>query len=594
MFNFGKNAFGGRFAQVFTPDWVEPKPEKKINTEQRLQHQSLQVLDPESGAQIIDNGTYNSPTLAVESSYQNSAALINEYRAMALDPDVDMAVDDIINAAIVTSEDEASITINLEKVDLSKSVKELISEEFNHIMEMMEMEDAGYERMRSWYVDGRQYYQLIVDPDNTKEGVQRLAILDPRAMKRVKEVIRKVDPDTRVDQVEDVKEYYLYNPAWTVDQTGSASVGAPGLSSPYSLGGRIGAAQVLELPLDTIAFVHSGILSQDGNLIFSNLEKARKALNNLKMLRDALVIYWITRAPERRVFYIDVGSLPKKAAAEYVTEYMNKNRTKVAYDPTSGKVHGNAYQQTMLEDFWMPRREGGRGTEVSTIGGNGQGLGDIEELLYFQKLLYRALNVPVSRMEGDDGASLILGGGGQEMTRDELKFFKFIQRLRRRYCLLFKTILRVHLNLKGICTTEEWDEIERDVKFDFASDSHLREQQENQNLINMLGALSQADAFVGKYFTKDWVKRNIMKQTDEEIQEQKALMDEEREEDNFNEFDQATMMAGVPIPHPENPSELVTPTIKGQKPKQRPNETPSSGTGAVQPLKPNGGKKQTV
>lgn len=587
MFSFGKSTFGGRFAQVFSPSWVEPEPKKKISTDQRLQHQSLQVLDPESGAQIIDNGMYNSPTLAVESSYQNSAALINEYRAMALDPDVDMAVDDIINAAIVTSEDEASITINLEKVDLNESIKEEISEAFDHIMEMMAMEDAGYERMRSWYIDGRQYYQLIVDPDNPSEGVQRLAILDPRAMKRVKEVNRKVNPDTRVDQVEEVKEYYLYNPAWAVDQTGTASIASPGLSS-YAHGGRVGAAQVLELPLDAIAFVHSGILSQDGNLIFSNLEKARKALNNLKMLRDALVIYWITRAPERRVFYIDVGSLPKKAAAEYVTEYMNKNRTKVAYDPVSGTVHGNAYQQTMLEDFWMPRREGGRGTEIDTVGGKGQGLGDIEELLYFQKLLYRALNVPVSRMEGDDGASLILGGGGQEMTRDELKFFKFIQRLRRRYCLLFKTILRVHLNLKGICNNEEWDAIEKDVKFDFASDSHLREQQENQNLINMLGALAQADGFVGKYFTRDWVKRTIMKQTDDEIQEQKKLMEEEREEDDNNEFNSASMMAGVPVPHPENPAELIVPTIKGQKP----GETASSGTGALQPLKPSGGKKQ--
>lgn len=581
MFTFGKNTFGGRFAQVFSSSWVQPdlKQEKE---DQRLQRQSLQVLNPDSGAQIIDNGQFNSPTLAIESSYQNSAALVNEYRAMALDPDVDMAVDDIVNAAIVTSEDEQCITLNLEEVELSEAIKKEIIEEFNYILDLMDMEENGYEKMRSWYVDGRQYYQLVVDESNIKEGVQALVQLDPRAMKKIKEVDRKIDPATRIERVEEVKEYYLYNPAWIIDQTASASVSAPGLSSPQNINGRIGPSQVLQIPTEMIAFVHSGIMSQDGTLVFSHLEKARKPLNNLKMLRDALVIYWITRAPERRVFYIDVGSLPKKAAAEYVTEYMNKNRTKVSYDPQSGKVHGNAYQQTMLEDFWMPRREGGRGTEISTIGG-GDGLGDIEELLYFQKLLFRSLNVPMGRMEGDDNASLILGGSGAEMTRDEMKFYKFVQRLRRRYCTLFKDILRVHLDLKGICTKEEWDEIAGKVRFTFASDSHLKAQQENQNLINMLGALSQADEFVGKYFTRDWVKRNVMKQDDEEINEELEKMKAEREEDLKNDFNRETVMAAVPQPQPgEVPKNPFDPEGNG----------PSAGTGAIQPAKPSGKPKK--
>lgn len=589
LFN-NKSFFGNRFAQVFNQSWIEPDPKKKVEAERRLNHQSLQPLNPESGAQIIDNGLYNSPTLAVEASYQNSAALVNEYRAMALDPDVDLAIDDIINAAIVTSEEEKSISINLEKTDLSESVKKEITEEFDYIMDLLDIEQTGYEKMRSWYIDGRQYVQLIVDPDDTKEGVQAISMLDPRAMKRIKEVERKIDPDTRIDMVQDVEEYYIYNPSWAVDQTATASIAAPGIQSPQSVSGRMGPSQVLKLPLEMVAFVHSGILSSDGSLVFSNLEKARKPLNNLKMLRDALVIYWITRAPERRVFYVDVGSLPRKAAAEYVQEYMNKNRTKVAYDPTTGKVQGNAYQQTMLEDFWMPRREGGRGTEISTIGGNSNGLGDTDQLYMFQNWLFRSLNVPVSRMEGDDNASMIFGGNNGEMTRDELKFFKFVQRLRRRYCGLFKSILRVHLNLKGICTNEEWDDLEKYVMFDFASDTHLKEQQENQNMINKLGALSQADQFVGKYFTRDWVKRTILKQTEEEIAEQKELMDQEREEDNNNEFDKQSLMATVPAPDPNDPFKLITPQLPKGNNKFR-KDSPSSGSGAIQPDKPSGGEK---
>jgi hypothetical protein len=380
-FTFGSNTgmFGGRFAQLFNPGWVKPQSEDA--QELRIQKQALQVLEPDSGAQIIDDSLYHSPTLAIEASFQSSAALINEYRAMAVDLDVDMAIDDIINAMITTDEDEPCISLNLDDVDgLSESTKNAIIEEFQIILDLLEMEETAYEKAKSWYVDGRQYYQVVVDDVNKKDGIQALIQLDPRAMKKIKEVTRRTDPESRIEVVDKVDEYYLYNPAWVVDMTGNAALGIPGGIAPHSLTGRIGAQQVLKIPTDAVSFVHSGLMSPEGNLVFSNLEKARKPLNNLRMMRDALVIYRITRAPERRAFYIDVGSLPKKAAAEYVTEYMNRHRTKVNYDPVSGKVSGNSYQQTMLEDFWLPRREGGRGTEIVQLEG-GQHLGEIDDII---------------------------------------------------------------------------------------------------------------------------------------------------------------------------------------------------------------------
>ncbi len=407
-------------------------------------------------------------------------------------------------------------------------------------------------------------------------------------MKKIKEVNKKINTETRLEEVDSVNEYYMYNPAWGIDNSGANSVGAPGNSSPQALTGRLGYSQVLQIPLDMIAYVHSGIVSPDGGIIFSNLEKARKPLNNLKMMKDALVIYRITRAPERRVFYIDVGSLPQKAAAAYVQEYINKNKTKVSYDPVSGKVQGHAYQSTMLEDFWMPRREGGRGTEISTLQG-GENLGKMDDVLYFQEVLFRSLNVPIANLTGDNTSSLF-GGNGAEISRDQWKFNKFIQRLRRRYAGLFKDILRVHLSQKGICTREEWDdEISNKIQFNFASDSYVKQQKENEDMINKLGAIQQADQFVGKYFSKDWVKRNIAKQDDEEIEEQRVQMEKEAKEDLSNEvvkndaLDPLQDESGKPFSRP-NPFNRAKP----QGGVDKAPTSPSEGSGAILPKKPKG------
>ncbi len=559
---FGITGFSGRFAQMFTADWIKPNPD--VKRDERVQKQALQVLNATDGSQVIDNSHYHSPGLAIESSYQTSAALVNEYRAMGLDLDVDTAIDDIINAAITTDEDEPCVTIDLDKVKLSKDIKEKITDEFNEIINLLDMQENGYERMRQWYVDGRTYFQIVVDDVNKKEGIQALIPLDVRAIKSIKEVTKKVDSNTRIEVIDKVSRYYLYNPAWAMDTTFGATGIVPA-NSTNSVTGTIGSVQVLKLPEDMIAFVHSGILSPDGNMVFSNLEKARKPLNNLKMMRDALVIYRITRAPERRIFYIDVGSLPKKSAEEYVMSFINKNKSKVSYDPSTGKVSGHAYQQTMLEDFWLPRREGGRGTEIDTLQG-GQNLGQIDDVLYFQKLLFRSLNVPVGRLENDNSAILI-GGRGAEITRDEWKFNKFVQRLRRRYSGLFKQLLKIQLDLKGIAGKQDWDEIiEPFLQINYTADSYVKQQQEDEALLNKLNSLGVADQFKGIYYSTEWIKRNVLKQTEEEIVDEQEKMDKERK-DKLNadveginattpeQDDEGNQKFPMKIPFPNKPDE---------------------------------------
>lgn len=512
-----------RFAQIFTNGWSKPDTDNQRAKEKRLLQQSLEVNDAQDGSHVIDSTHYHSPSLAVESSFQQSSALVNEYRAMALDLDVDTAIDDIVNAIVTTDEDEQAVDVNLDGVEgVSEGIKTKIKAEFKKILQMMDFDQTGYEKVRQWYIDGRQYWQIVVDDKNKKVGIQRLIHLDPRAMKRIKQVQKEFGPD-RIERITGVENYYLYNTSWSVDT--SFGNGVTPMSSSSAMVAKQAVRQTLKIPASGIAFVHSGILSPDGNMVFSHLEKSRKPLNNLKMMRDALVIYRITRAPERRVFYVDVGSLPPKSAESYVVNFMNKNKTKMAYDSVTGKVNGHAYQSTMLEDFWMPRREGGRGTEVDTLQG-AQNLGQIDDVLYFQKLLFRSLNVPVGRLESDN-TSAIFGSRGAEITRDEWKFNKFVQRLRRRYSKLFSDILGTHLQLMEIVTEEEWQEMSGLIRFDYASDSFVKSQQEDESLNARMASAASADALVGKYFSKEWVQRNIMKMSDDEIASEKKKIEAE-------------------------------------------------------------------
>jgi hypothetical protein len=512
-----------RFAQLFTNGWSKPETDNQKAADKRLLQQSLEVSDAQDGSHIIDTTHYHSPSLAVESSFQQSSALVNEYRAMALDLDVDAAIDDIVNAIVTTDEDEQAVDVNLDGVEgVSEQVKTKIKGEFKNILHMMDFDQTGYEKVRQWYIDGRQYWQIVVDDKNKKAGIQRLIHLDPRAMKRIKQVQKEYGPD-RIERITGVENFYLYNTSWSVDT--SFGNGVTPMSSSSAMIAKQAVRQTLRIPANGIAFVHSGILSPDGNMVFSHLEKSRKPLNNLKMMRDALVIYRITRAPERRVFYVDVGSLPPKSAESYVVTFMNKNKSKMSYDSVTGKVNGHSYQSTMLEDFWMPRREGGRGTEVDTLQG-AQNLGQIDDILYFQKLLFRSLNVPIGRLESDN-SSAVFGSRGAEITRDEWKFNKFVQRLRRRYSKLFSDILGTHLQLQEVVTKEEWESMVGLIRFDYASDSFVKSQQEDESLNSRMASAASAEAIVGKYVSKEWVQRNILKMSDDEIASENKKIEKE-------------------------------------------------------------------
>lgn len=514
------STFGfGKFGSIFT-GWAL-KDKRQAAEQKFIEKQSILALDPDEGAQLIDTSHYVSTGLNIDGTFQTQAALINEYRAMSMNADVDNAIDDIINAVVVADEDEQPVEIDLEDVDVSDKLKQTIVDEFDYLLELMDFDNLSYEKVRQWYVDGRIFYHCIVDENVLTKGILRLTNLDPRAVRKIREVERQIDPATRIEKIIRSETYYMYDQTWAV--AGANSVGAP--SNQMLNSSIVTPGQTIRMSEDSISMAHSGWTSIDGNMILSYLEKARKPLNNLKMMEDALVVYRITRAPERRVFYIDVGSLPKKSAEEYLTTVMNKYKTKMIYDPVSGKVNGTAYQISMMEDYWLPRREGGRGTEIDSLPG-GENLGQIDDVVYFQKKLNTALNVPRSRLEGD--SQVLIGGRGPEITRDEWKFDKFVRRLRKRFSMLFVDLLRKQLIMKRITTPEDWDEIfSNKVKFKYRSDTYMKDQQETEELEGRIALLAEITPFIGRYFSKDYVERNVLKRTDEEIQSEAKKIKQE-------------------------------------------------------------------
>ena len=523
---FGVSNAISKFSDTFSPKWVNKVKSPNADRDIELQKKALQVLNNQDGSYVLDNSMFVSHGLAVEVSFQTSTQLVNEYRSMGLDADVDMAVDDIVNAAVVSDDDDDVVVANMENIEISDDLKEKVSDEFRYLMDLLDMNRSAYDKFKQWYIDGRQYYQIMVNEGKPKDGIQKLVLLDPRALKKVKSVDRKMDTTSKLNSIISSEVFYLYNPIWVNDNTadGSGMGGHNARTSAISANGS-----VVKLSENSIAYVHSGVLSSDGSLVFSHLEKARKPLNNLKSMRDGAVIYRITRSPERRAFYVDTGTLPKKAAEEFVQGLMNRHKSKMIYDPASGRIKGQPYQQSMVEDFWLPRQEGGRGTEITTLQG-GQNLGEITDILYFQKLLFRSLNVPADRLE-DSNAGILIGGRGTEITRDEWKFNKFIQRLRRKYCSLFDQLLRTHLILKGVCSSEEWEELfNGKIKYEFKSDAYLKEQEENDKLLGKVAALAQADEFVGKYYTREWVMKNIMRFDEDEIKAELDGMKAEKTE----------------------------------------------------------------
>lgn len=516
--NFNRSGWFGTarpFGWVFSPD------KKEVETKDIINKGSITALDDDTTAQMIDSTYANVSAFNQVDNFQNQAQLINEFRAMSLFSEVDDGIDDIVNAIVSTDDDECTVNVNLEYIDLPDTIKNKIITEFDHVIKLLNFNMTAYEKVRSWYVDGRSIFQCIIDEDRPEKGILKLTMLDARAIRKFTEIRKEIDPDSKLETIKDTVTYYLYNPMYANDISASTAT-----NNNQIKGNILQRGQTLRLSTDSVVFCHSGIVSPTSGIVLSHLEKARKPLNNLKMLEDAVVVYRITRAPSRRIFYIDVGSLPPKQAETYVQTVMNKYRNKMTYDPSSGTVKGTAHQVSMLEDYFLPSKDGGRGTKIDTLP-DGEANNRLEDLAYFQKKLLKALGVPISRLEPD--ANIIFGGnGGGEISRDEWKFSKFVSRLRRRYSVLFSELLRRQLRLKNIVTEDDWvDIIEPKIRFMFAADGYMKEQSEADQLNQKIHMLGSVQEYVGIYFSKDWVQREILKMNDDEIRQMDKQIDKE-------------------------------------------------------------------
>ena len=454
----------------------------------------------------------------IEGVYKTEVSLIKRYREMALHPEADSAIEDIVNEALVSDSNDSPIEINLDHLNASDGIKKTIRSEFKFILELLDFNRKAHEIYRNWYIDGRLYYNKVIDIKNPHEGIQELRYIDAMKMRYVRQEKKQknnvrpltVNTGNPTDyEFPEIEEYFLYNPKLTY----------PTASSSSATGGQGG----IKFAKDSITFCTSGLVDRNKGTTLSYLHKAIKALNQLRMIEDSLVIYRLSRAPERRIFYIDVGNLPKVKAEQYLRDVMMRYRNKLVYDASTGEVRDDKKYMAMLEDFWLPRREGGRGTEISTLPG-GQNLGEITDIEYFKKKLYKALNVPISRIEGDGGFNL---GRSSEILRDEVKFSKFVGRLRKRFSAMFSDMLKTQLLLKNVITPEDWNVMEEHIQYDFLYDNHFTELKEAELQTERLALLTATEPYIGKYYSNDWVRRNVLRQTDVEIEEQDEQIEKE-------------------------------------------------------------------
>jgi hypothetical protein len=477
----------------------------------RSNEQALPSVVPpspqETGATVVNTGVnaggYYGLVMDLEGVIKNENDLIRRYREVAQYSDCDGAIEDIVNEAIVADEMRRSVEIVLDEVSVSDSIKKKIKEEFDNICNVLKFDERAHEIFRSWYIDGRLYYQILIDETRIKDGIVELRYIDPRKIRRIKNIKKERTPQG-VEVVKEIEEYYLYNDKGITEQT----------------------THGVKLALDSVVYVPSGFNDANTGMAMSYLHKAIKPVNQLKMIEDSLVIYRISRAPERRIFYVDVGNLPKLKAEQYVSDIMNKFRNKIVYDATTGETRDDRRHLSMMEDFWMPRREGGKGTEITTLPG-GQNLGEIQDIEYFQNKLYHALNVPVSRLQASQGFSI---GRSQEITRDEIKFNKFIIRLRKKFSMLFSNSLRVQLIAKGIIRPDEWEDLRADIKYDFIEDNHYAELRDTELMQSRIGLLQLIDPYVGKYYSLDWAKQNILRMDKDEIKDITKQIKSEQQE----------------------------------------------------------------
>jgi hypothetical protein len=473
----------------------------------------------------------------IEGVYRSEYDLIKRYREMALHPEVDGAIEDIVNEAIVSDTNDSPVQIELSNLNASDGLKKKIREEFKYLLELLDFDKKAHEIYRNWYVDGRLYYHKVIDLKNPSDGIQELRYIDALKMrfirqagKQKKEDIRyqpNAEKDPKDAGFPDIQEYFIYNQS--TSQIGS-----------IANRGSNQASQGIKFAKDSITYCTSGLVDRNKNLTLSYLHKAIKGLNQLRMIEDSLVIYRLSRAPERRIFYIDVGNLPKMKAEQYLRDVMMRYRNKLVYDAQTGEIRDDKKYMSMLEDFWLPRREGGRGTEISTLPG-GQNLGELSDIKYFQEKLYRSLNVPTSRIGGQEGFNL---GRSSEILRDELKFTKFVGRLRKRFSAMFNDLLKTQLILKNIVSPEDWNTMSEHIQYDFLYDNHFSELKDAELMTERLNIAATAEPYIGKYYSQDYVRRKILRQTDEEIIEQDKLIKQE-------------IAAGI-IPDPNAPVDPAT------------------------------------
>ena len=493
----------------------------------------------DDGALTITSAAYYGTYVDLDGSAKNEIELIGRYREMAMQPEIESAIDDIINEAICQDDDGRNIRMILDELKQPDKIKKSLQAEFNTVLRLLNYNQMAQDVFRRYYVDGRLYYHIIVDREKPTEGIKELRYIDPRKIRKVREIKKSKDERTGVEVANTVNEYYIFN-----DKVISGS------SSNF---GPVG----VRITTDSIISVVSGLMDSRRAVVLSYLHKAIKPLNQLRMIEDATVIYRISRAPERRIFYIDVGNLPKLKAEQYLRDIMVKYKNKLVYDANTGEVRDDRKFLSMMEDFWLPRREGGKGTEITTLPG-GQNLGELEDVKYFEKKLYKALSVPVSRLNPESsGFSL---GRTNEITRDELKFAKFVDRLRNKFSNLFDQAMRVQVVLKGICTAEEWDIMKENIHYDFIKDNNFTELKDAELMTNRLGLLQSVDPFTGRYFSQLWIQRNVLRLSDDEIEEMDKEIEMEKEKglglpvDVTNSVAQQQMMSQVPQ-QPQNPDD---------------------------------------
>ena len=477
---------------------VKPKTDPK---------QQFSQPQAEDGTQVVAAGGFFGSYLDMEGTAKTEQDLIRRYREIALHPECDMAIEDIVNEAITSNENRQSVKVVTDNLDYSSKIKQAIETEFSGVLRLLQFNTRGHDLFRRWYVDGRIFFQKIIDAENPKNGIQELKYLDPRKIKKIREV-RKRRPEglvspTNINIADETVEYFVYNERGI---QGSAAI------------------QGIKIAPDTIAFCPSGMIDQNKNgLILSYLHKAIKPVNQLRMIEDSAVIYRIARAPERRIFKIDVGNLPKVKAEQYLRDVMARYRNKLVYDASTGEIRDDRNYMSMLEDFWLPSREGGRGTDITTLPG-GANLGEIADIEYFRAKLYRSLNVPVSRLEASQGFNL---GRSSEISRDELKFTKFVGRLRKKFTELFNDLLRTQLIIKGVIAETEWPLIRDNIFYDFLQDGHFAELKNSEMLRERLNLAREVRDYVGKYYSVNYVRRNILRQTESEIKKMDAEIKKE-------------------------------------------------------------------